>query len=265
MIKKIISGGREGVEQAALDVAIKLDIPHGGWVPRGCGNAFPKKYRLREAADAKEDAGLSKNIQSSGGTLYMFHSDDGRSRDRCRRLAQKFQKPFRAVDFQSASKFDSALAVCRWMVDHEIGVIHVSGDIAPKGEPAYTDAVDILESVVYLGHIEYESPLRVDFPLTETRMPETLGQAVDLLAGELTLKECVIIANMGLGELGALNATLGKTVSDNFGLWRQNTRLLQSCREMAKDDSLEIENVSMVIIQTLWERLKRTHRLRIVT
>jgi hypothetical protein len=35
MIKKIISGGQTGADQAALDVVIKLDIPHGGWIPKG--------------------------------------------------------------------------------------------------------------------------------------------------------------------------------------------------------------------------------------
>lgn len=35
MIKKIISGGQTGADQAALDVAIKLGIPHGGWIPKG--------------------------------------------------------------------------------------------------------------------------------------------------------------------------------------------------------------------------------------
>ena len=37
MIEKNISGGQTGADQAALDVAIKLDIPHGGWI---------KKYNL---------------------------------------------------------------------------------------------------------------------------------------------------------------------------------------------------------------------------
>ena len=36
MIKKIISGGQTGADQAALDVAIKLGIPHGGWIPKIC-------------------------------------------------------------------------------------------------------------------------------------------------------------------------------------------------------------------------------------
>ena len=33
MIEKIISGGQTGVDRAALDIAIALQIPHSGCVP----------------------------------------------------------------------------------------------------------------------------------------------------------------------------------------------------------------------------------------
>ena len=32
---KIISGGQTGADQAALDAAIELTIPYGGWLPKG--------------------------------------------------------------------------------------------------------------------------------------------------------------------------------------------------------------------------------------
>ncbi|MDX9833982.1 MAG: putative molybdenum carrier protein, partial [Desulfobulbus sp.] len=32
---RIISGGQTGADQAALDAAIALSLPHGGWLPRG--------------------------------------------------------------------------------------------------------------------------------------------------------------------------------------------------------------------------------------
>jgi hypothetical protein len=35
MIKKIISGDQTGAERAVLDVAIQLNIPHRGQVPKG--------------------------------------------------------------------------------------------------------------------------------------------------------------------------------------------------------------------------------------
>ena len=49
MIKKVISGGQTGADQAALDIAIKLDIPHGGWIPKGRlteDGPLPEKYRF---------------------------------------------------------------------------------------------------------------------------------------------------------------------------------------------------------------------------
>jgi len=35
MITKIISGGQIGADQAGLEVALELNIPHGGWCPKG--------------------------------------------------------------------------------------------------------------------------------------------------------------------------------------------------------------------------------------
>ncbi|MBW1606501.1 MAG: hypothetical protein JRF45_08970 [Deltaproteobacteria bacterium] len=34
MLKKIISSGQTEAELAALDAAIKLEVPHGGWIPK---------------------------------------------------------------------------------------------------------------------------------------------------------------------------------------------------------------------------------------
>jgi hypothetical protein len=51
MIKKIISGGQTGTDRAALDVALKFKIPHGGWLPRGRKSEdgpLSDKYKLQE-------------------------------------------------------------------------------------------------------------------------------------------------------------------------------------------------------------------------
>ncbi len=32
---KIVSGGQTGVDRAALDWALRHNIPHGGWCPKG--------------------------------------------------------------------------------------------------------------------------------------------------------------------------------------------------------------------------------------
>jgi len=50
MIEKIISGGQTGADQAALDAAIKLGIPHGEWIPEGRireDSPLSAKYKLQ--------------------------------------------------------------------------------------------------------------------------------------------------------------------------------------------------------------------------
>lgn len=60
MIKKIVSGGQTGADRAALDFAIEMDIPHGGWVPKGQkaeDGPLPEKYLVKEMPTASYPEG----------------------------------------------------------------------------------------------------------------------------------------------------------------------------------------------------------------
>jgi len=53
LLEKIISGGQTGVDRAALDAAIRLGIPCGGWCPQGRkaeDGRIPDHYPLHEAS-----------------------------------------------------------------------------------------------------------------------------------------------------------------------------------------------------------------------
>ena len=68
-INKIISGGQTGADQGALDAAIKLGIPHGGWLPKGRKTEtgpLPKKYKLKEMPTAHYPKRTKKNIMGRG-------------------------------------------------------------------------------------------------------------------------------------------------------------------------------------------------------
>ena len=82
MIEKIVSGGQTGVDRAALDAAINLKIPHGGWCPRGrCAEdgIIPEKYILicpsAQDSDYPEtniyDERTKLNIRDSDGSLIL--------------------------------------------------------------------------------------------------------------------------------------------------------------------------------------------------
>ena len=76
MIEKIISGGQTGADRAALDVAIEMVIPHGGWIPKGRkaeDGRLPDKYRLQETKTINYPQRTELKIVDSDGTLIISH------------------------------------------------------------------------------------------------------------------------------------------------------------------------------------------------
>ena len=75
-IRKIISGGQTGADQAALDFAIDRGIPHGGWVPKGRKTEtgmLPEKYQLKEMETASYSKRTEQNVIDSDGTFIISH------------------------------------------------------------------------------------------------------------------------------------------------------------------------------------------------
>jgi hypothetical protein len=73
-ITKIISGGQTGVDRAALDVAIELELPCGGWCPRGRlaeDGTVPDRYPLQETRSAEYAERTERNVIDSDGTLII--------------------------------------------------------------------------------------------------------------------------------------------------------------------------------------------------
>ena len=74
MIKKIISGGQTVADQAALDAAISLGIPHGGYIPWGRITeigTLPSKYKLQELNTDNHFHCIERNVKESKGTLII--------------------------------------------------------------------------------------------------------------------------------------------------------------------------------------------------
>jgi len=50
LVEKVIAGGQTGVDRAALDLALEMGIPSGGWCPKGRRSEdgpIPDRYILQ--------------------------------------------------------------------------------------------------------------------------------------------------------------------------------------------------------------------------
>jgi hypothetical protein len=95
-------------------------------------------------------------------------------------------------------------------------------------------------------------------------LPKTIHEAVERLITEMALKDKVVIANMMHDELVDLNSNLGAYIRNAFRLWAGNQELMESCRFVTKNKKLDVDEASFVIIDAMWEKLRKTHKLKVV-
>jgi hypothetical protein len=157
MIKRIVSGGQTGVDRAALDVAIKLGIAHGGWVPRGRlteNGPLPQKYHLKETSSSRYSARTEKNVVDTDGTLILSHGALTGGTEYTRQMAIQHGRPWLHIDLVQTAAFHAATTIDHWIRQKKIEILNVAGARASEDPAIYTDTLKILESVYYLGLVE---------------------------------------------------------------------------------------------------------------
>jgi hypothetical protein len=150
-LEKIVSGGQTGVDRAALDVAIFLDIPHGGWCPLGRraeDGSIPETYLLRETNQRDYAVRTERNIIDSDGTLILFRNRTSGGTDLTRKLALKHRRPLVCIDLEHLGE-DDFERVCLWMEEQRINVLNIAGPRESScqgiGKQAERFLVDVLK------------------------------------------------------------------------------------------------------------------------
>lgn len=150
-IEKIVSGGQTGVDRAALDVAIALGIPHGGWCPRGRlaeDGRIPARYRLTENSSPEYATRTEQNVLASDGTLVLSTGEPTEGTALTCRLARRKGKPLLVVDLACPPEPER---VWRWTVASGIGVLNVAGPRESRCPGVQRQAAAYLKAVLVVG------------------------------------------------------------------------------------------------------------------
>ena len=146
MIEKIISGGQTGVDRAALDCAIALHIPHGGWCPAGRkaeDGRIDERYRLVELASARYDDRTRENVEDSDGTLILNRGVLEGGTELTLACARKHGKPVMAVDLDNPPQRQE---IRNWLSSNKIKRCNVAGPRESKRPGIYRQAYRYLHS-----------------------------------------------------------------------------------------------------------------------
>ena len=149
-LAKIISGGQTGVDRAALDAAIALEIPHGGWCPRGRlaeDGPIPARYTLRQTRTRRYPERTEKNILDSDATLILCHGKPVGGTLLTAELAKRHKKPFLLanLDKPPEATIDEAR---RWLVTNAVETLNVAGPRESQTQGIYQKSLGILTRIV---------------------------------------------------------------------------------------------------------------------
>jgi Circularly permutated YpsA SLOG family len=153
MLPKLISGGQTGADRAALDAALKFDIPYGGWLPKGRlaeDGPLDAKYKLQEMPTDSYSARTEQNVIDSDGTVIFSHGKPAGGTDYTREMALKHGKQLLGIDLNQTTSLDAASLIVSWIQLRRIKILNVAGPRASEDADIYNDVYRILEMVIQM-------------------------------------------------------------------------------------------------------------------
>ncbi len=144
MIEKVVSGGQTGVDRAALDIALKLEVPCGGWCPRGRraeDGPLKEIYPLQETPSSNYTQRTHWNVRDSDGTAVLYRNSLSGGSALTVELAKKHNKPCLLIDLYE--DFSPELLL-DWAKLHEIRTLNVAGTRESGSPGIYDEACQFL-------------------------------------------------------------------------------------------------------------------------
>ncbi len=149
MLEKIISGGQTGVDRAALDAALEVGIPCGGWCPQGRraeDGPIPDRYPLQETSSAAYPMRTEMNVEDSDGTLILTRRSPVGGTLLTLKLAWKHRKPYILVDPDQEAGAGTVLDWCR---KNQIRILNVAGPRESEAPGIYHRAFSFIKELFF--------------------------------------------------------------------------------------------------------------------
>lgn len=147
-LTRIISGGQTGVDRAALDIAIELGMPHGGWCP--CGRIaedgiIDVHYQLYETDSEDYARRTDFNVRDADGTLILNAGELSGGTALTVQCARQLNKPYLIINLNEPFSFEPVYA---WLNRHGIKILNIAGPRESKCQGIYSLTEQFLRALL---------------------------------------------------------------------------------------------------------------------
>lgn len=271
MLKKIISGGQTGADRAALDVAIKFNIDHGGWLPKGRrteNGTLPARYQLKEMDTIDYRERTKQNIMDSHGVVIISRGKLIGGSKLTHTFAKVVGKPNCYLDLLNNEEFEAAVILKSFVMENKIQILNVAGPRLSHDPGIYMDVKTILETMLFLFFLDMdqERVVKTNISLKPSKeaFPKTIDHAIELICDDLPLKAKTFIAKVEPQNISMLYFGLLEYLRHRVGFDMENPMLFKHCAAMIGVEFCTIEDAVMQILKHLKQALEKNHILRVV-
>ncbi len=143
----IVSGGQTGVDRAALDAALELKVPCGGWCPEGRkaeDGVISAKYPLKELPRSGYRQRTRRNVVDSDGTVIIYFKYLSGGTQLTLKFCLSEKKPYLLIDATELKEKRASERIYDFVQEYAIQKLNFAGPRA-SGEP---DAYGYTKQVV---------------------------------------------------------------------------------------------------------------------
>lgn len=130
-MKKIISGGQTGSDQAGLSAAEACDLETGGWIPKGFKTEkgfqpeLGELYNLEEHESDHYAPRTFTNARDSDGTIRIAANFNSPGEKMTLKAIQQYDKPYIDVSMSNPRPISEVVA---WLQENKIETLNVAGN-----------------------------------------------------------------------------------------------------------------------------------------
>jgi hypothetical protein len=147
---RVVSGGQTGVDRGALDAALDVGVPCGGWCPvgrRAEDGTIPARYPVVELVGAGYDERTQKNVEDSDGTLIITFGAASGGTARTIEFCGRLGRPHLTVDAVAVPLEEAIRQAAQFVTEERIQQLNVAGPRASGEARAYEFAYAVVREL----------------------------------------------------------------------------------------------------------------------
>jgi catechol 2,3-dioxygenase-like lactoylglutathione lyase family enzyme len=143
----IVSGGQTGVDRGALEAALALNVPCGGWCPKDRmaeDGPIAARFPLKELAGGYSER-TQRNVVDSDGTVIIFFSELEGGTQHTLSFCIDTPRPYCLIDACEMPQVSAARRIFEFVRAHDIKRLNVAGPRASKQPTAFDYTRRVME------------------------------------------------------------------------------------------------------------------------